>query len=484
MSPLISALQLVFLLGLILAVIGQIGRRVFASNTCWRCRFDLSGHPNVPDGPFPVVCPECGESIVEPAMLRVDKQLPRVGLRRTGLILMLAIVPVAVVFVRAGYSFDEYRVATDRSIIALAEAGDIGAADELLRRSNARKFSEAQQIELGRKAAAAIMAIPQDRIKPGSTMPRMHIPVAFWGDIYLDLLGQGVVPVHEAQQLLAEITSMSIRFPPHNRVGDPFFVHVDYYGHAVHVYSRIEAGLQADIRSISIGGMELQSYPIFRSDDKVTPDYREIDVFRTSASSWEFLIDHQHFALSEEHLGVQTVRLNVILRTDPAEVQGFAARLIEAVGNGELGFDLVGQLTVQAEGDNESARWTPSLSEIVTQFGSFHIRHLPPDGRFLGVDFTVGENLDFSKDTVIAVRAIVRSTPGGPPLGERDLIIEHDRRSSGLALLNDSSQVVQTGGVWLELRPIKPYRRDRAWRPLVITGDMDPVWIPLETPKP
>lgn len=417
-------------------------------------------------------------------MLRVDKRVPRVGVRRIGLILMLAIVPVAVVFVRAGYSLAPYRVATNRSIIKMAETGEMRATDEFLRRLSTNRFSEVQLKQVGRKAAATILAIPQDRIQPGTGMPSMQMPPAFWGDIYLDLLGRGIVPAHEARQLLDKITSVSIRFPLHNRVGDPFFLHVDYYGHAVFVNSGLAVGLRVDVRSISIGNTDISRYQVVLDQKNLPPDYLEFDMFRTSVSSWEFLVDDQMFTLSEEHIGLQTVRLNVVLRADPAQAPGFAARLIEAVAKGEMEFDLVGQLTVQAEGDNELARWTPSLSEIVTNFGSFHIRYLPLDGQYLGVDFTVGDYLELSTDTVIAVRAIVRSTRDGPLLAQRVLIIEHDRRSSGLALLNDSSQVVQTGGVWLELRPIKAYRRDRSWRPLIITGDMEPVWVPLDTPKP
>lgn len=484
MSSLISALLLVFVLGLILAAVGQVGRRVFASNSCWRCRFDLSGHPNVPEGPFPVVCPECGESIVEPAMLRVDKQVPKVGLRRTGLILMLAIVPVAVVFVRAGYSLDRYRVATDRSIVELAQTGEMRATDEFRRRFKADRFSDAQRRQFGIMAAASIAAIPQDRIEPGTMQPVGLSPVTFWGDIYLDLLDQGFVTANEAKQLLEKITRMSMRFPPHNRVGDPFFVHVDYYGHAVFRYSRIEAGLQADIRSLSIGGRELSGLPIFRSDGKFTPDYLEIDVFRTEASSWTFWVDDQQFALSEEHIGSQDVRVYVVLRSDPAQPPGFVTELIEAVGAGELGFGLVGNITVHPEADNESTRWTPSLAEIVAEHGSFGLGYLPPMMDLIGVQFTVAERLELTEDTVVAVRAVVRSTLGGQVLAERDLIIESSRRTSGVTLLGNTTEVVQNGGVWLELRPIMAYRRDRAWRPLIITGDMDPVWIPLESPKP
>lgn len=483
-SSLISILLLVFLLGLILAVVGQIGRRVFASNSCWRCRFDLSGHPGVPDGPFPVVCPECGEPIAEPAMLQIDKRVPRVGLRRIGLILLLAIVPVAVVFVRAGYSLDRYRVATDRSIIQLAEMGEMRATEEFLRRYTADDFSEAQLKELGRKAAAAIVAIPQDRIQPGTAMPSMQLPAAFWGDIYLDLVDQKIVPADDAKQLLETITNISVRFPSSNRAGDPLFLHVDYYGHAVFVNREIAKGLQADIRSIFVEDMEVSRYPIILSDETVPPDFLEFDVYRTSVSSWEFLVDDQQFALPEEHIGSQAVRMSVVLRADPAQPLGFTARLIEAVSDGELTFDLVGQLAVQGEGDTKSATWMPSFSEIVAKHGSFIIRHLPPDGRLLGVEFIVGEDLELSKDTIIAVRAIVRDTPGGQILDEQELTIERGSRSSVLALCSSASDVVRNRGVWLELRPIKPYRRNRAWRPLVITGDLEPVWVPLETPMP
>lgn len=417
-------------------------------------------------------------------MLRVDKQVPRVGLRRVGLILMLAIVPVAVVFVRAGYSLDRYRVATNRSIIKMAETGEMRATDEFLRRLSTNRFSEVQLKQIGRKAAATILAIPQDRIQPGTGMPSMQIPPAFWGDIYLDLLGRGIVPAHEARQLLDKITSVSIRFPLHNRVGDPFFLHVDYYGHAVFVNSGLAVGLRVDVRSISIGNTDISRYQVVLDQKSLPPDYLEFDMFRTSVSSWEFLVDDQMFTLSEEHIGLQTVRLNVVLRADPAQAPGFAARLIEAVAKGEMEFDLVGQLTVQAEGDNESARWTPSLAEIVAEHGSFGLAYLPPMMDLIGVQFTVAEGLELTEDTVVAVRAVVRSTLGGQVLAERDLIIKSDRRTSGVTLLGNTTEVVQNGGVWLELRPIKAYRRDRAWRPLIITGDMEPVWIPLETPKP
>jgi hypothetical protein len=482
MSSLISALQLVFLLGLILAVIGQIGRRVFASNSCWRCRFDLSGHPNVPDGPFPVVCPECGESIAEPAMLRVDKQVPRVGLRRTGLVLMLAIVPVAVVFVRAGYSFDEYRVATDRSIIRLAET-DYQAMSEFQRRLGAGEFSTARLREIGQRATAIILAIPQDRIKPGS-LQNITRPAAMWGDAYIALLDMGVVAKEEAGELFDAIVTLSLDFPLHNREGDPLFFQVVLHGNAVGTENLMPIGVNFELDDVSIDGEEVSRKNVSGPNQTLTRDYLSINQATTLANSWVFGVDSREFVFSFDHIGRRSVTVKGALRSDSSSDANFTRKLLDRAYGGRRQFELTGDLVIQPEGDNEASRWAPAMSEIVDQYGTFRLAEAKPFGGFFEFSLSVDDRLDIPEDSAVVVRAVVRSRPGGRILSDQKLVILSSQRSDGIALLGETEEIVQSGGVWLELHSVPPNLRDRVWRPLVITGDVDPVWIPLESPKP
>lgn len=482
MSSLISALQLVFLLGLILAVIGQIGRRVFANNSCWRCRFDLSGHPNVPDGPFPVVCPECGESIAEPAMLRVDKQVPRVGLRRIGLILMLAIVPVVVVFVRAGYSLDRYRVATDRSIIRLAET-DYQAMSEFQRRLDAGEFSTARLREVGQRATAIILAIPQDRIKPGS-LQNLTGPAAMWGDAYIALLDMGIVTMEEAGQLFDAIITLSLDFPVHNREGDPLFFQVVFYGNSVGTESLIPIGVNFEVTDVRLDGEEISRRNISDPSEMLTRDYLSINQATTLAITWVFRINSHEFVFSDEHIGRRSVTVKGALRSDASSDANFTRKLLDRAYGGRRQFELSGDLVVQPEGDDETSRWSPGIGEIINQFGTFRLAPADAIGHFFELRLSVDDRIDIPDDSAVVIRTVIRSRPDGEILGERDLVIASYQRTAGISLLGKTEEIVQSGGVWLELRSVPPNLRDRVWRPLVITGDLDPVWIPLESPKP
>lgn len=415
-------------------------------------------------------------------MLQVDKQVPRVGLRRVGLILMLAIVPVAVVFVRAGYSLDRYRVATDRSIIRLAET-DFGAMSEFQRRLDAGEFSTARLREIGQRATEIILAIPQDRIEPGS-LQSMVSNTAMWGEAYIALLDMGIVTREEAGQLFDAIITLSLDFPLHNREGDPLFLLVVFYGHSVGTENLIPIGVGFELTDVRIDQEEVFLKNISGPNQSLTRDYFSINQRTTLAFSWVFGVDSHEFVFSGEHVGRRSVTVKGAIQSDSSSNANFTRKLLDRAYGGRRQFELTGDLVVQPEGDNESARWTPSLAEIVAEHGSFGLAYLPPMMDLIGVQFTVAEGLELTEDTVVAVRAVVRSTLGGQVLAERDLIIKSDRRTSGVTLLGNTTEVIQNGGVWLELRPIKAYRRDRSWRPLIITGDMEPVWVPLDTPKP
>lgn len=482
MSSLISALQLVFVLGLILAVVGQIGRRVHANNSCWRCRFDLSGHPGVPNGPFPVVCPECGESIAEPAMLRVDKRVPRVGVRRLGLILMLAIVPVAVIFVRAGYSLDRYRVATDRSIIRLAET-DYWAISEFQRRLDAGEFSTARLREIGQRATEIILAIPQDRIEPGS-LQSMGSNTAMWGEAYIALLDMGIVTREEAGQLFDAIITLSLDFPLHNREGDPLFLLVVFYGHSVGTENLIPIGVGFELTDVMIDEEEVSLKNISGPNRVLTRDYFSISQATTLAISWVFEVDSQEFVLSGEHIGLRSVTVKGALRSDASSDANFTRKLLDRAYGGRRQFELTGDLVVQPGGDNEASRWAPAMGEIIDQYGTFRLAEAKPFGGFFELRLSVNDQLEIPDDSAVVVRAVVRSRPGGRVLRNDTWAILSNERSDGFALLGETEEIVQSGGVWLELHSVRPLSRHREWRPLIITGDMEPVWIPLETPKP
>jgi hypothetical protein len=482
MSSIISALQIIFLLGLVLAVVGQIGRRVFASNSCWRCRFDLSGHPGVPDGPFPVICPECGESIPEPEMLRVDKQVPRSGLRRIGLVLMLAIVPVTFVFVRAGYSLDPYRVATNRAIIRVAELGDFRGLEEFQRRMDGDIFRQADLQEIGCKAAEIIRAMPQDRIEPGTPQSIVR-GSAHWGNVYLELLRKNVVTEEDAKRLVRDIVRVELRFPPHNRVGDPFFYHIDFYGHAVSLEDLIPAGLEVHPVSVILNGEDLSALPISRSDAHLAPDFRTVNRSTTLASSWTFSIASLQVALTDSHEGVAAVEAKIVLRPDHSAELGFIAAMIEAVHGGELEFTLAGNLIVQPAGDAESARSIPKLADIIAQHGIFSLDYPPMLGK-LALILAIDDRFNLPPDSVVRIRTVVLDQAGTRVLADDDFVISPDYRRAELILWDHTPQAVQDGGVWVELHPVKPYARNRAWRPLVITGHLSRVWVPLDEPNP
>jgi hypothetical protein len=124
------------------------------------------------------------------------------------------------------------------------------------------------------------------------------------------------------------------------------------------------------------------------------------------------------------------------------------------------------------------------MSEIVDQYGTFRLAEAKPFGGFFEFSLSVDDRLDIPEDSAVVVRAVVRSRPGGRILSDQKLVILSSQRSDGIALLGETEEIVQSGGVWLELHSVPPNLRDRVWRPLVITGDVDPVWIPLESPKP
>lgn len=481
-SSLISILLLVFLLGLILAVVGQIGRRVFASNSCWRCRFDLSGHPGVPDGPFPVVCPECGEPIAEPAMLQIDKRVPRVGLRRIGLILLLAIVPVAFVFVRAGYSFDRYRVATDRSIIRLAET-DFQAMSEFQRRLDGGEFSTPRLREIGQRATEIMLAIPQDRIVPGS-LQGMTTSSAMWGDAYIALFDMGIVSREQAGQLFDAIISLSLDFSPHNREGDPLFIQVVLYGNSVGTENLIPIGISFELTDVSLDGEEVSRKNVSGPNQALTRDYLSINQATTLAVSWVFEVDSHEFVFSGGHIGHRSVTVNGALRSDSSSNANFTRKLLDRAYGGRRQFELSGDLIVHPKGDNEASRWVPALGEIVDQFGTLRLAPENPFGDFFELRLSVDDRLEIPDDSAVVVRAVIRSRPDGDVLGERDLVITSHQRTAGKSLLGKTEEIVQSGGVWVELQSVTAYPRDQAWRPLVITGDLEPVWVPLETPKP
>lgn len=482
MATLISALQLIFLLGLVLAVIGQFGRRVFAKNSCWRCQFDLSGHPAIAEGPFPIVCPECGESISERKMLQIDKRVPHIGLRRAGLILMLAIVPLAAVFIRAGYSFDPYRVATGRAIIRIAESGDFQGIEEFKRRFDGGYFPKSTLRQLGHKAAEIIRSIPQDRIEPGS-MQTMSRSSVLWGDVYLSLLRQELVTQEDARQLLRDIIRVQLRFPPHNRVGDPFLCGVDFYAPAVGLENLIPIGLHAVPVSIALGNDDFSGTSVTASDAQLTADCETINQTTTLASSWIFSVDSQRMALSDRHEGVVAVEANVVLQSDVAGELGFIATLIQQVHGGELGFALTGNLIVQPADDSERVRSAPNLDDIVNQHGTFGLA-IHPMFENPELSFTIDERLDLPEELIVRFRAVVSEKSRDSILADNDLVITGRRRRSGLFLWGDTSKIVQDGGVWVELRAVQPYSRDQYWRPLVMTGDVPQVWVPLESPKP
>jgi hypothetical protein len=395
---------------------------------------------------------------------------------------MLAIVPVAVVFVRAGYSFDEYRVATDRSIIRLAET-DLGARSEFQRRLEAGEFSTVRLREIGQRATEIMLAIPQDRITPGSRQG-LITSAAMWGDAYIDLLDMGIVTKEEAEQLFDDIIKLSIDFSAHNRERDPLFFQVVFYGHSVGTENLVPIGVYFELTDVWLDELEIPLITTSGPREVTTRDYASINQSATLAISWVFKVDSNEFVFSEKHIGRRVVKVTGALRTDPSSETGFTAKLLDRAYGGYRQFELAGELLVQPEHDVEASRAFPSIGEIIDRFGIFRLAPFTPFGEFFTLRLSVDDRLKIPDDSAVVVRAVVRSRPDGDILDEWNLVIDSYQRTTVLAIIGKNEEIVQSGGVWVELQSVPPYPRDQVWRPLVITGDLEPIWVPLETPKP
>lgn len=416
-------------------------------------------------------------------MLRVDKKVPRVGLRRTGLILMLAIVPVAVVFVRAGYSLDRYRVATDRAIIRLAET-DFEAMSEIQRRLDAGEFSTARLREIGQRAAAIILAIPQDRVNP-STVHHLPFPHAMWGSIYIALLDMNIITKEEARRLFDDIITLSIDFPRHNREGDPLFFLIVFHGHSVGAESLMPMGVYFDLADARIDAQEIDRSSISGPSRILTPDYQSLNLADTLAISWLFEVGSHEYVFSDKHTGIRTVSLTGALRTDGSSKTSFARDLLDRAYGGSRQYELVRELVIQPEGDGEASRWSESISDIIDQYGTFQLGPVGQINDLFVLRLSIDKRLAIPDDSAVVVRAVVRSRPDGQMFDDwYYLVITSNQRTAGVPLLFKTEEITQSGGVWVELQSVTPYPRDQLWRPLVITGDLEPIWVPLETPKP
>ena len=474
-------LQWIFLIGVVLAIVGQVGRRVFADNSCWRCGFDLSGHPGVPDGPFPVVCPECGESIADEGMLRVDMRAPRVGLRRIGLTLMLAIVPVVVIFVRGGYSLDPYLVATNRGIIGLIGVGDNSARNEFERRFAADRFTGAQRREIAQRIESMILAIPQGRIQPG-TMQFLGSTTAMWGDVYLALIDSGDVTKGEAQELFDGITEFSLEFPLHNRVDDPFFCRIEFHGHSVGTENLIVSGIEVRVTSLRVGDFDLSSMPVTRSDVQLTSDYETIDSANTLATAWTFGIPGDSFVLPESLVGTRRVRVTLLAAATGDTSKGFTAGLLERAYDGGREYMISGDLIVHPANDRESTRSMPDLAEFIKQHGTFELSYRP-GSNLLELSLTIDDGVQWSKDAAI-VAEVNENATSGEIIGWSRLTIRSDLRRTITVLSDDQGEIEKQGGVWVKFDAVEVLPRDQAWRPLVITGDVERIWVPLDDARP
>lgn len=494
-ADLVGVLQWIFLIGLVLAIAGQVGRRVFADNSCWRCQFDLSGHPGVPDGPFPVVCPECGESIAEAGMLKVDTRAPRVGLRRVGLLLMLAIVPVAVIYMHAGFTLDRYRVATNAGIIGLIGAGDYQARDEFKRRFAADRFTGAQREQIARNIEAMIQAMPQDRLEPGTWRSLMSI-TAMWGELYLDLIDAGDVTKVEAQELFDSITSFSLRFPLHNRVGDPMFFRVAFYGHRVGGEMTMVEDLGVRVESLCVGGVDLSSKPMELPNMTLTSDHETINTMNTLGTAWGVGIPQFAFEFSRDMVGQCDVEATVVVEFEskdelthalvqPAQegyAEGFTGQLLKRAYDGKRVYELDGALTVKPARDRESTRAFPTLTDILTEHARFELSEhsQSPDAPPLyRLTLYIDDGYELPDDAVI-MAWLDRDAMGGYIIAGTKLTVLPDIRQAIKIISDEQGQITERGGVWVKLKAVDPLPRDQSWRPLVITGDVGPIWVPLE----
>lgn len=473
--------QYIFLIGIVLAIVGHVGRRVFADNSCWRCQFDLSGHPGVPDGPFPVVCPECGESVADAGMLKIDTRAPRVGVRRVGFVLMLGIVPVVVIFMRGGYSLDPYRVATNRGIIGLIGTGDYEAREEFGRRFSADRFTSAQRREIASRIEQLILAIPQDRIEPG-TVQIIGASAVMWGNVYLALIDSGDVTEAEAQALFDRITSFSLKFPLHNRVDDPFFCRVEFHGHSIGTENLIVQGIELRVTSLRVDDIDLSSLPVTRSDAQLASDYETINFATTLATAWTFGIPGESFVLPESLVGTCRVQLTLLATSTGDTKMGFTAGLLERAYEGEREYTLSGDLVVHPANDRESTRGMPDIAQLIKQHGTFALSYRP-GGDLLELSLTINDGYEWPNDAAIVANVNEKAT-GAEIIGRSKLTIRPNMRRSGTVLKDYQGGIEKQGGVWVKLDAVEVMPRDQAWRPLVITGDVEPIWVPLDGAMP
>jgi hypothetical protein len=186
------------LAGLVLFAVGRRGRRIDDHPLCRRCGFDLVGTAAAAS------CPECGADLTRPRATRRGNRQRRVGMMRTGQVL----VAFTVLMFAAG-AYTHYRGRQPAALkptwwlfIETKLGGGVGAeaADEL----SQRPLTPAQLAGL----RATILAVQADKETPWFTA---------WGDAFERMRAAGNVPDEEWRRYAAQGIVLKIVVRPRVR---------------------------------------------------------------------------------------------------------------------------------------------------------------------------------------------------------------------------------------------------------------------------